>query len=136
MAKRARGSTSRPGQRAPLQRDPGSPSRPGRSPADAASAPKPATLTAEEESRAAELEAQILAEEAAADSTARRNRERARRSLEAEPVARPGSIALRASQEYAYVGRDVRRIVTIGGSLVGILIVLWVVVEATGIGPF
>ena len=40
---------------------------------------------------------------------------------------------MRASEEYAYVVRDVRRIALIGGSLVVLLLGLWVVSEATGI---
>ena len=68
MAKRARGSTTRPGQRPRLQRT--STTRP-----EAVSTPapttRPATLTAEEEARAAELEAQIVAEEHAADEKTR-----------------------------------------------------------------
>jgi hypothetical protein len=133
MAKRARGSSSRPGQRAPLQRGTTT-ARPSASPATPA--PKPATLTAEEEARAAALEAQIVADEKAAEDAGRRARERGRKAADGEIVARPGSIAVRASQEYAYVARDVRRIVTIGGSLVVLLVALWVVITVTGIGPF
>ena len=133
MAKRARGSTARPGQRAPLQRK-ATAARPRVGPATTTA--KPPTLTAEEEARAAEIEAQILAEEKAAEDASRRSRERSRRAAEADPVARGGSIAERATQEYAYVARDVRRVAIIGGSLVAFLIGLWVVVTATGIGPF
>ena len=140
MAKRVRGSSTRPGQRAPLQRSGArpAPSRPA-STAEGTSAPAPATrtasLTPEEEARAAEIEAQILAEEKAATEAARRTRERARRAS-VEPTVRSGTISMRAADEYAYVVRDVRRIVVIGGSLVAVLLGLWVVVEATGIGPF
>jgi hypothetical protein len=45
---------------------------------------------------------------------------------------RPGSLAVRASEEYAYVVRDVRRIALIGGSMVIILIALWAVMHLTG----
>ena len=137
MPKRARG-TTRPGQRARLQRSgtarpatarPASPQ-----PVDAP-APRPITLTAEEEARAAALEAEILAEEKAAEA-ARRTRERTRRAdPDATPV-RAGSISMRAAGEYAYVVRDVRRIAVIGGSLVAVLIGLWAVIQVTGIGPF
>lgn len=147
MAKRVRGSSTRPGQRAPLQRSGArpAPSRPastaeGTSATAAgagatASPTRPASLTPEEEARAAEIEAQILAEEKAATEAARRTRERARRAS-VEPTVRSGTISMRAADEYAYVVRDVRRIVVIGGSLVALLLGLWVVVEATGIGPF
>ena len=71
MAKRVRGSSTRPGQRPPLQR---SAVRPATSTTPSttsetvtpAAAPRPATLTPQEEARAAELEAQIVAEERAA----------------------------------------------------------------------
>ncbi len=132
MAKRLRGSSTRPGQRARLQRRAPSP-RPGVEP----SSPAPTSLTDAEEARAAELEAQIVAEERAAEATVVRARERSRRAGQTDTSgARSGSIALRASQEYAYVSRDVRRIVVIGGSLIALLLGIWVVVEATGVGPF
>ena len=65
----------------------------------------------------------------------RSSRDRARRQTP-EPAARAGSLAVRASEEYAYVARDIRRIATVGGSLIAILIGLWVVIQATGVGPF
>ncbi|MDH4142667.1 MAG: hypothetical protein OEV61_08645 [Chloroflexota bacterium] len=133
MAKRARGSSSRPGQRAPLQRGTGA-ARSTASPGP--TAPRPATLTPEEEARAAALEAQIVADEKSAEEANQRTRTRARRSVGVEPGVRTGSIAVRASEEYAYVARDIRRIALIGGSLVAFLIGLWVVVQVTGIGPF
>jgi hypothetical protein len=133
MAKRARGSTTRPGQRAPLQRT--STPRPAPAPTTAP-APRPATLTAEEEARAAALEAQILADERAAEEASRRSRERSRRSAVSDPSTRGGTIAMRAADEYGYVVRDLRRVALIGGSLVAILIALWVITELTGIGPF
>lgn len=125
MAKRARGTTSRPGQRAPLARAAGStPPRPGSS----AAATRPASLTPEEEARAAELEAQILAEEKAAEAAQRRTRSRRADGS----VAMGGTIALRAAEEYRYVARDMRRITIIGGGLVAFLIGLWAVTMVTG----
>ena len=53
---------------------------------------------------------------------------------EREAPVRTGSIAVRATQEYAYVARDVRRIAIIGGSLLAVLIGLWLVTHVTGIG--
>lgn len=145
MAKRARGSTTRPGQRAPLQRSGPRPSDGSRRPSDISSgspatapAPRPANLTAEEEARAAELEAQILADEqAAAQTAARRTRERFRRES-SEPVARAGagSLAVRAGEEYGYVARDVRRIAIIGAVQMLLLVILWAAIQATGFGPF
>lgn len=133
MAKRARGTTTRPGQRRPLQRPASrsgaSAARPG-SPGSAAPAPvRPGSLTPEEEARAAELEAAIVAEERQAEA-ARRGRQQ-RGSV--EPVARAGSpLAVAARDEYAYVARDVRRVTIVGGSLVALLVALWVVTQVTG----
>ena len=133
MAKRARGSSARPGQRPRLQRGGTPRARVVSQPA----APSPSTsLTPAEEARAAELEAQIVAAERQAESTAGRPRERSRRPDEGVARVRPGSIAVRASEEYAYVSRDVRRIVVIGGSLVAVLIGLWAVTQATNLTPF
>jgi hypothetical protein len=100
--------------------------------------PPPAALTADEEARAAALEAQIVAEEKAAEELAQKGRARGRREAgaAAEPAVRVSSIASRATEEYGYVARDVRRIAVIGGSMVAILAGLWVVIQVTGIGPF
>ncbi len=130
MAKRARGSTTRPGQRARLDRS----ATPRRPVADAPVAPRPATLTDEEERRAAELEAQIVAAERAAQPAAPVERRRTR-TPDGAPGVRTGTLATRAAAEYAYVVRDVRRIVLIGGSMVVALIVLWIVQQVTGFGP-
>lgn len=134
MAKRARGTTARPGQRAPLPRGGGRPTTPATS--TQAPLPRPASLTPEEEARAASLEAEIMAQERAAEEAARRTRDRGRRtsSVRPEPTIRPGGLAVQASQEYAYVARDVRRIALVGGSLVVLLLILWVLAQATGIG--
>jgi hypothetical protein len=129
MAKRVRGSTTRPGQRARLQR-----STPSRPVPTGDPAPRPAGLTTDEEARAAELEAQIVAEEKASDQAASQARERGRRAPSEAPV-RTGTLAAEATEEYAYVARDVRRIAIVGGSLVGLLLGLWIVVQVTGAGP-
>jgi hypothetical protein len=94
-------------------------------------APRPATLTEDEEARAAELEAAIVAQEQAAAETARRARPQ-RPSADA-PARSFSSLAVAAGNEYAYVARDVRRIATVGGTLVGVLVALWVVVQVTHI---
>ncbi len=122
MAKRSR-LTARPGQRRPLQRT-------NRS-ADGERII--GQVTPQEEARAAELEAAILAEEKAAEE-ARRNRTRGRRAgPSAEAVAGASYIStplsVRASEEYAYVKRDVRRIAIVGGFLIGILVVLEILVN-------
>ena len=118
MPKRSR-LASRPGQRRPLQR---TPTRPDGT--------KPGGLTRDELARAAELEAAILAEEQAAEES-RRVRERARELPANEVGVRYSStpLAVRAADEYGYVRRDVRRIVLVGGLLIGILAVLEVLVN-------
>jgi hypothetical protein len=137
MAKRVRGSTARPGQRRPIQRSatrstassaPATPATPA-----APTAPLPPTLTDEEEARAAQLEAAIVAEERRAEDT-----ERPARSPRRETGAprETSSIAISAAEEYAYVARDVKRISLVGGSLVLVLLGLWVLAHVTGIGPF
>ena len=133
MAKRASGTTTRPGQRRPLQRPASRPSQAPARPANTAGAAapiRPSSLTPEEEARAAELEAAIVAEERqAADS--RRNRQQ---RASAEPVARAGSpLAVAARDEYGYVARDVRRVAMVGGSLVALLVALWVATQVTGV---
>lgn len=135
MAKRARG-TTRPGQRAPLQRSGQVARQPLAAPplVSPTATPRPPTLTPEEEARAAEIEARLVAAERSAEEAARRQT-RGRRDAEREAPVRSGSIGVRASEEYAYVIRDIRRIALIGGSLVVLLIVLWALAQATGIGP-
>ncbi|HEX9044643.1 MAG TPA: hypothetical protein VF802_06420 [Candidatus Limnocylindrales bacterium] len=123
MAKRTRG-TSRPGQRRPAQRPA---ARPVATPVRPTN-----TLTAAEEARAAEIEAQLVAEERAAEQARARGRDRSR--VAPEPVARtrPGQgslLAARASEEYTYVVRDVRRIARIGGSMIGIMAILYIALE-------
>ncbi len=134
MTKRARG-TTRPGQRARLQRSTARPPLAVPPLASPTAPSRPPTLTPEEEARAAEIEARLVAAERSAEEAARRQ-VRGRAPAEREAPVRTGSIAVRASEEYAYVARDVRRIALIGGSLVALLIVLWVVFHLTGIGPF
>jgi len=136
MAKRARGSiTTRPGQRRPLQR---SSTRPTAAVAPTAPpapiAPRPATLTDAEEARAAELEAAIVAEERRAEDMKRRSRTRT--TDEAVPARPSSSLAVAAANEYAYVARDVRRIVLVGGSLIVLLLAMWVVAHIAHLGPF
>lgn len=136
MAKRARGTTTRPGQRRPIQRPaarPGSPAaRPGSTPAAEShvAVPRPASLTAEEEARAAQLEAAIVAQERQAEE-GRRNR--SQRSAPDVAVRASSPLAAAAANEYAYVARDVRRVAVVGGTLVGLLLALWVVVQVTGV---
>jgi hypothetical protein len=125
MAKRARGG-SRPGQRRPIARRPASASA---APAVQA-APRATGLTEAEQARAAELEAQLLAEERAAEQARRRSRERSGVGREVTPG---GSLAVRAEEQYAYVVRDVRDIIKIASILFAVLLVLWILIDVTGV---
>ena len=129
MAKRVRGGV-RPGQRRPTERRP---AIRGTSPTPASgitASPTPATprttgLTEAEAARAAELEAQLLAEERAAEQARRRTRER----QTARDVAPAGTLSVRASEEYAYVARDVKDIIRIASILLTILAVLYILID-------
>jgi hypothetical protein len=123
MAKRSR-LAGRPGQRRPLQRT-AAPRPAGSTPV---APPPPTSITPEEEARAAELEAQIVAEEQAA-TEARDARARGRRA-DSEVVVASGTIAARASDEYRYVARDLRRIAVVGGFLIAVMVVLEILVNA------
>jgi hypothetical protein len=125
MAKRSRGTTTRPGQRRPMQRPAARPAAPA-----PRIAPRPTTLTEDEEARAAELEAAIVAQEQVAETT---RRARSQRPSADVPTRSFSSLAVAAGNEYAYVARDVRRIATVGGTLVGVLLALWVIVQVTHI---
>lgn len=123
MAKRARG-TVRPGQRRPIER------RATASAAPAAPAPsvasRPSGLTEAESARAAELEAQLLVEERAAEQARSRPRDR---TAPAREVTAGGTFVVRAEQEYAYVARDVKDIIRIASILFTILFALWILVD-------
>jgi hypothetical protein len=122
MAKRSR-VAGRPGQRRPLQKAGARPSSPPSRPAG--------SVTPEEEARAAELEARILAEEKAAEAAARKTSTRGRQTEVGLYTSAP--LAVRAAEEYAYVRRDVRRIVIVGGLLLGVMAVLYVLVNVANV---
>jgi hypothetical protein len=127
MAKRTRGSTSRPGQRPPLQRQPVRRSAPAPS-ATTTPVARPAGLTPQEEARAAELEAAIVADERQAQEQVHQTK-----AARVSPAPRMAStLESSAASEYAYVARDVRRIAIVGGSLFAIMIGLWIVSQLVG----
>jgi hypothetical protein len=93
-----------------------------------------AGLTQAELERAAELEAEATARERAAIAESIRRRSRSHHqepSLLAGDVNAP--LSVRASHEYAYVARDVRRIVLTGGLMVAILAVLAILINVMGV---
>ncbi len=128
MAKRVRGGV-RPGQRRSIERRAAGPA--GASSAGTRVVPaRPSGLTDDETQRAAEIEAQLVAQEREAEVARSRARARATRD-----VAPAGSIAVRAEVEYAYVARDVRRIVRIAAVLLSVLLVLWVLIDVARVIP-
>ena len=117
MAKRTRGS-NRPGQRQSARPQLQPVSRPSES------------LSRDDETRAAELESQIVARERIADT----DRARARDRVKTEPtrsghVGGQGLLAARAAKEYDYLVRDIRRIVFVGGMLAAIMAAIFVLVD-------
>ena len=114
---------ARPGQRRPLQRQP----------ARAAAARPAGSVTPDEEARAAELEAQILAEEKAADEARKSRDRRDRTTPETATIYSSVPLAERAAQEYGYVQRDLRRIVVVGGGLMLALFGLFILLTALNV---
>ncbi|HSW41604.1 MAG TPA: hypothetical protein VLM76_03755 [Patescibacteria group bacterium] len=133
MAKRQRGG-ARPGQRAPLQRGGLSSVTPAPKPAAAA---RPGSLSADELDRAAELEAQIVAEErAAAAASITRGRDRRRAGADPMPTARSraaGTLATLTEEEYRSVVRDLRRIGVVFAGIFGLLLASWLLLTALGV---
>ena len=77
----------------------------------------------------------MLAQERAAMAEQIRRRQRAKAGIhELEDVNAP--LRVRASHEYAYVARDVRRIVLTGGIMVAILAVLAILINGLGVITF
>ena len=126
MAKRQR--AVRSGQRKPTTR-----TTPATAPT-AAVVPTPATsVTPSEEARAAELEAEILAQESAAGAAA--SRSRGRRGGADASRGRPreaAALASRSTAEYAYVVADLKRIAVVASGLFILMIAIWAIVAATG----
>jgi hypothetical protein len=112
MAKRSR-LGARPGQRRPLQR----------SAAGTRATTRPANaVTAEEMARAAELEAQILAEGQIAEES-RKSRDRRTKAPTTTRRSTPRARS-RARPQYGYVQRDLRRIAIVGGGRLIVLVVI------------
>jgi hypothetical protein len=136
MVKRTRG-TGRPGQRRRVVRPS---SRPAAAPDSRAALDPAATparpsgsLTAAEEQRAQEIEAQIRAEERATEDAERKARDRARTTELAGPRIRDAApLHVRAANEYAYVRRDIVRIVRMAVVLTVIVAVLYILINVTG----
>jgi len=100
--------------------------------ADELARPSSGHLTEGEVRRAEQNEAEIAAAERASLAEAVRRRARSRvGETYVEDVNAP--LSVRAAHEYAYVARDVRRILLTGGLMVAILAALAVAVNVLGI---
>ncbi len=107
---------TRPGQQA------GRPGSPGREP------------DSDELERAAELEAQIVAEERTATESMSRGRDPPPARGASPHRPRPvGSLTAVAEDEYRYVVRDLRRIAVVFAGIFGILLVSWLVIGVSGL---
>ena len=95
------------------------------------------SLTTAEEQRAAEIEAQLRAEERAALAAELRRKARAQEGIENDRIGDVNApLRERMAHEYAYVSRDVKRIALTGGLTVGILGVLHLLVNVMGVVSF
>jgi len=92
-------------------------------------------LTEAELARAAEIEAELVAREKAAIAENARRRARSGRVDVAISGDAGAPLSVRASHEYAYVARDVRRIVVTAVLMFSILAALWILVNVGGFGP-
>jgi hypothetical protein len=90
-------------------------------------------LSEDEIRRASELEAEGVAKERAAIAEAIRRRDRSRAVETRAGVDVNAPLSVRAAHEYAYVGRDVRRIALTAGLTVAILAVVYVLVNVMGV---
>jgi hypothetical protein len=124
MAKRQR--AVRPGQRKTTTR-----TAPAKTTAAATTAPAQ-SLTAADEARAAELEAQIVAEDRAAETSVSRSRIRRADDAPRTRTREAATLTARATTEYAYVVSDLRRIVVVAGALLAAMLVLWIIMAASG----
>jgi hypothetical protein len=134
MAKRSR-VASRPGQQRPARR----PQRGASRPAPAAPTTQPARpssgLTAEEEARAAALEAEIV-EQDRPRGKPEKGRAPDPATVRANRTQSSGLLAARAAEEYDYVVRDLRRIGFVSGSLLIVMFVLYLLIEVLHVFRF
>lgn len=133
MAKRQRGG-ARPGQRAPQQKGRSATPAPANKPA--ATARPAGGLSDDELARAAELEAQIVAEEQVATASLSRGRDRRRTapSQGTTPRTRSGAVqTATAEEEYRYVVADLRRIAAVFAVCFALLVASWLLVVVSGV---
>lgn len=95
-------------------------------------------LTDAEEQRAAQIEAQLRAQERAALADELRRKARAQEGIEANRLGGDvnAPLSVRMAHEYAYVARDVKRIALTAGLMVSILAALHILVNVMGVITF
>ncbi len=125
MAKRSRGAV-RPGQTRPAARRPQQ--RPQGRTASAA-----ATETIASTSPAVPAADLVEGDDELVEARPAPRGKPTKESARAAAMQPSGLLAARAAQEYAYVARDVRHIAVVGGGLLIVLLVLYVLVEVLGI---
>ena len=91
------------------------------------------SLTEDELERAARLEAEVTAKERAAIAESLRRRARSQAGETHLPGDVNAPLSVRAAHEYAYVARDVRRIILTASLMVAILAVLAILVNVLGV---
>jgi len=91
------------------------------------------SLTEAEIARAAQLEAEANAKERAAIAESLRRRVRGQERDDADRTDVNAPLSVRMAHEYAYVARDVRRILLTGGLMVAILAALAILINVLGV---
>ena len=91
------------------------------------------SLTEAEFERAEQLEAEMVAKERAAIAESLRRKSRADDRAFGGLVDHSAPLSVRAAHEYAYVARDVKRIVLTAALMSGILAVLYVLTNVLGV---
>jgi hypothetical protein len=119
----------------PGAKRPGTATRPGSSSAiRTTEASRIGGLTEAEVERAAQIEKELVAREQAAIAENARRRARTSGRVDVSLTGDAGQpLSVRAAHEYAYVARDVKRIVVTGSVMMGILAAIWVIVNLGGV---
>ena len=91
------------------------------------------SLTETEFHRAEQLEAELVAKEREAIAESLRGRSRGEEHAVGRAADHNAPLSVRAAHEYAYVARDVRRIIVTAGLMIGILAVLYILTNVLGV---
>jgi hypothetical protein len=91
------------------------------------------SLTETEFHRAEQLEAELVAKEREAIAESLRRTSRGEEHAVGRSVDHNAPLSVRAAHEYAYVARDVKRIVVTAGLMIGILAALYILTNVLGV---